>query len=563
MAVELQKSKTELLNYQSSNNAVLLRPNGGNDAADYLAYLTRQRDEHKTELQLLKKLTLDQNLERQQGIFAPQGSVPPPPAKSNAVQEQRPAPSPGSVTQPDVASASQAHPTPSPTNQDATPNHTPSSLGGFEEQYLQTKQQIILLKARRDELTKSGLSAKAYEMVDLNKEIATQERLLEIFQEQSQEQLKNRQHTLEVQIQDLDDQVKDWEAKALDTSRKLSVFEALKESHQRLQTSYDQLQANVQTLNLNKGIGQESVTLFEPPTRAVPVPQETRKHLIMAGLIGLALGIGIVVFTDRLDDRPHSLAELEELFSLPVLGQIPLVKAKDKKAGVPVLQLEDDRYQLIEAYRSLRSALLYRDSLKDQPGNQPKSIVISSALPHDGKSMVSANFAITLAQTGARVLLIDADLRRGGLHHHFSMPASPGLAEVLAGQCTWSAAVVPTSLANLSVLPCGAYPRHPGNLFASAGKFLAESAGHYDYYLFDTAPVMVGDDVPSLAPHVDGLLMVIRAGYTSGRVAQAALDLLQQRGVNVLGLVFNAVHPNTSDYYYYRFKEYYPPHPVA
>jgi Mrp family chromosome partitioning ATPase len=108
------------------------------------------------------------------------------------------------------------------------------------------------------------------------------------------------------------------------------------------------------------------------------------------------------------------------------------------------------------------------------------------------------------------------------------------------------------------MIPCGTSPRHSHNLFATAGKFLAEIAGHYDYFLVDTAPVMVADVVLSLAPHVDGLIMVIRAGFTSGRVAQAALDLLHLRRVNVMGLVFNAVHPKTSDYYYYRFKEYYP-----
>jgi Mrp family chromosome partitioning ATPase len=91
-----------------------------------------------------------------------------------------------------------------------------------------------------------------------------------------------------------------------------------------------------------------------------------------------------------------------------------------------------------------------------------------------------------------------------------------------------------------------------------AGKFYADMAGHYDYYIFDTAPVMIADDVLSLAPHADGLIMVVRSGFTSGRVAKSALHSLQLRRVNVLGLVFNAVHPKTSDYYYYRSKEYYP-----
>jgi Mrp family chromosome partitioning ATPase len=93
-----------------------------------------------------------------------------------------------------------------------------------------------------------------------------------------------------------------------------------------------------------------------------------------------------------------------------------------------------------------------------------------------------------------------------------------------------------------------------------SGKFLAEIAGHYDYYIFDTAPVLVADDVLSLAPHVDGLILVVRAGFTSGRFAHAALDSLELRGVNIIGLVFNAIHPKTGDYYNYRFKDYYPAH---
>lgn len=541
MAQQLQNSKTELLNYQSSNSVVFLQPNGGNNAAEYLASLTRHLAERRSELQLLKTLTLDQNLERLQGVLTPQNSM----AQSNTVAQQNA----GSAAQPNSANT--------PAGNDASQNNTPSTLGGFEEAYLQAKQQIILLKARRDELSKT-LVPTATQVVDLNQEITRQEKLLEIYKEQSQEQMENRQHTLELQIQDLENQVKEWELKALDVSKKLSDYEALKENHARLQTVYDQMQANLQTLDVNKGIGQESVTILEPATPGEPVPPDTKKHLIMAGLIGLVLGIGILVFLNQLDDRPSSFTELEHQFDMPVLGQIPLVKAKDKNAGVPILQLDDERYALIEAYRSLRSAFLYKDSLKGQPTNQPKSIVVASASPNDGKSMTAANFAITLAQAGARVLLIDADLRRGALHNHFSMVANPGLAEVLAGQCDWFTAVAQTPVPNLHLLPCGTSPRHSQNLFATSGKFLAQIAGHYDYYIFDTAPVMVADDVLSLAPNVDALIMVIRAGVTSGRIAHAALDLLHLRRVNVIGLVLNAVPPKTSDYYYYRFKEYYP-----
>jgi polysaccharide biosynthesis transport protein len=313
------------------------------------------------------------------------------------------------------------------------------------------------------------------------------------------------------------------------------------------------LSVTLQTLDVDKGIGQDSVTILEPATPAVPNPPQTRKHLIMAGLIGLVAWIGILFLLDRLDDRLTSMVELEELFDKPILAQLPKVTAKDRKTGVTILENNDARHMMVEAYYNLRSALV-----SHVPATKPRSIVITSASPNDGKSMIASNLAITLAQSGARVLLVDADLRRGGLNKQFSIAASPGLAEVLAEQCEWSKAVVPTVVRGLSLLPCGVSPRHPGSLFAKqSARFLEEIAGKYDYYLFDTAPVLVADDISSLVPHVDGLIMVVRSGFTSGRMAQAALDLLRLRKANVIGLVLNSVRPGAMEYFYYGDADYY------
>jgi len=493
--------------------------------------LSQRLDASRSELQLSKALTLDQNLERLQDLHPQQASA----AGTNNISGQ-------------------------PAN---TQNDLSVTLGGSEEDYLKTKQQIILLKAKLQAYSSQGLVTNAQEVLAVNEQVANQEILLRSYKEQSLERMANRQYTLELQITNLESQVKDWESKTLEVNKKLSDYKALEEDRQRLQSQYDQMLANLQTIDLNKVIGQESVTVLEPAGTAAPSAPETVKHLVMAGLIGLFLGIGILMLINQLDDRPSTFTELEHLFDLPVLGQIPLVKPADKKTGVPVLQVEDERYPLIEAYRSLRSAFLYKDSLKQEPLKQPKTIVVASASPNDGKSMTAANLAITFAQAGARVLLIDADLRRGVLHNHFSVPMNPGLAEVLAGQCDWLAAMVQTPIPNLHFLPSGTTPRHSHNVFAKTDKFLEEIAGHYDYYIFDTAPVIVADDVLSLAPHVDGLIMVIRAGFTSGRIARAALDMLKQRRVNVIGLVFNGVQPNAGDFYYYRCKEYYPQNPPA
>jgi capsular exopolysaccharide synthesis family protein len=538
LALKLQKSKQDFLDFQSSNSIVFLQENGGNSAAAYLSTLSSQLAQDQSELQLLKTLTLDENLEHQQGIFMQPGPAP------------RTSSSDAGSSSANAAVTSSSNPSPVTGNSDSTP----ASLGIFEADYLKAKQQILLLKAQRDDQAQF-LKPKHPDIIALNDEIASQEKLLEIFRNQSQEQLKNRQHTLEVQITDLEKQIGEWKLKALEASKKLADFDVLKENSRRLQTMYDQLLASMQTLDVDKGIGQESVTILEPATLAAPLPVSQAKHLVMAGLIGLVAGFGILMLIERLDDRPASFFELEALFDQPVLAQFPLLKAIDKKAGVPVLQLEDDRHMLVESYQNLRSALIY----KDAPATHPRRIVITSASANDGKSMVSANFAITLAQSGARVLLVDADLRRGTLHKHFRVSAEPGLADVLSQQCNWFEAAVHTSIPNLFLLPAGACPPRPGSLFAvHTSKFLADIAGRFDYYLFDTTPVMAADDVSSLAPHVDGVIMVIRAGHTSSRIAQTALDLLEMRKVNVIGLVFNGVRTNGGEFYHYQDKNYYP-----
>jgi succinoglycan biosynthesis transport protein ExoP len=197
-------------------------------------------------------------------------------------------------------------------------------------------------------------------------------------------------------------------------------------------------------------------------------------------------------------------------------------------------------------------------------GQQPKTILVTSSVPNDGKSLTSANFAIVLANSGSRVLLVDADLRKGGLHKRFGLESEPGLSEVLSKGLNWQEAVKSTEVPKLSVLPRGSGTQNSSELFIAppTAQFLKEVAAQFDYVILDTAPVMAADDVTSLAPHIDGVLFVVRAEQTSARVARAALDLLYQRQVNVLGIVFNAVHPRSGDYYYYyKYDDYYRSYP--
>jgi capsular exopolysaccharide synthesis family protein len=261
---------------------------------------------------------------------------------------------------------------------------------------------------------------------------------------------------------------------------------------------------------------------------------------------------------ERVDDRMNSFTELQELFDEDVLGQIPRER-KDIRGGIlPLMQPDDKRHPFVESYRNLRSSLLYMAAM----GKGPHTLLVTSSVPNDGKSVTAANLAITLAMGGSRVLLVDTDLRKGTLHKRFNIQADTGLSEALTQKIDWHPAVKETNVPNLRLLPCGATTQNSSELFIGPAmeKFMQEANKEYDYVLFDTAPVMVADDVTSLAPQVDGVIFVIRAEHTSARVARAALDMLYQRKVHVLGLVFNSVRATAGDYYYYhRYKDYYKP----
>jgi succinoglycan biosynthesis transport protein ExoP len=505
---DLRRGEEELVNFQASNSVVFLQEQG-NSAGSYLAALNRQLADLRTEVQLLDLLTLEQNLERR---------------------------APGTAAN-DNARALEA-----------------------DTEYLRAKQQIQMLKAEQTQLGEF-LRPKHPKMVALSEEIGRREKLLGILRQQTQEQLESRRSSLQLQLENLARQIEEWEDKSLDVSKRMAEYQKIRSNNQRIQGLYDRLLATMQTVGVNKDISPESVTIMQPASLALASVNSMVKHLVVALLLGAALGAGVLLLLDRLDDRMNSFTELEEHFAEPMLGQIPQDRTAGKQGRVALLQPDDQRHAFVEAYRNFRSSLLF---LPDQ-STPPKLLLVTSSIPNDGKSLTTSNLAITLAHGGARVLLVDADLRKGVLHQRFGVPGLVGLSEALTGQALWAQAVQSTGTPNLSLLPRGAASSDSGELFLQpkVKQFLTEAREQYDYVILDTPPVMAADDVSSLAPLVEGVLFVIRAQHTSARVGRAALEVLYQRGVKVLGLVFNAVTPSGGEYYYYRYHDYYARPPAA
>jgi capsular exopolysaccharide synthesis family protein len=537
---QLQKCDDEMQSFLATNDAALLQEASG--VGTYLSVLYQQMATAQSEHALLQSMTLDQNLllEQDRSPAALTGAG----AQGGAIGSQG---GNGFLVNAGLG--------------DQSGLFSASTVG---MEYLGVKQQILLLKADQERFGKY-LKAKHPQMIALSLETNRLGQILDIYRQQSVEQLDAKKSAMALQITNLDNQTKQWGAINLDLSRKSAQFARLKAKSDRIQSLYDSLLATLETLDVNKDISPESVTIYQAASDASPDKTLVRKGMTTSALVGLVVGVIMLLLLDRLDDRLNSFTELEELFDEDVLGQIPRERKPPRGGILPFVQADDQRHPFIESYRNLRSSLLYMA----QTGTRPHTLLVTSSVPNDGKSLTTANLAITLAMGGARVLLVDADLRKGNLAGRFNIESESGLFEVLSQGIPWRSPVKETAVANLRLLPRGATTQRSSELFLGPvmDKFLQESIKEYDYVLIDTAPVMAADDVTSLAPLVDGVIFVIRAEFTSARVARAALDMLYQRKARVLGVVFNSVRATASDYYsYYRYRDYYkaakPAHPA-
>jgi succinoglycan biosynthesis transport protein ExoP len=506
---DLRNSEDEMLEFQKQNNIGFIQEQG-NSAAQYLVKLNQQYAQQKTEYDLLNLLDLDQNLDRAQ-------------VKTDTG-----------------------------TNQGSDNQGLPFSDVGPEADYLKAKQQIQLLKAERETLAKD-LRPNHPKILKLNDEITKQDKLIGLFRADTLEKLKTRRESIGKQMENLQSNIKEWEAKALDLSQRLAQFNRIKGKVDRLKTLYDRLTVNLKDIDVSQVTGSEDqVSIMEMATAPISVRPGLVKSLLIGFGIGSLAGLAILILLDRIDDRMASFSEFQHHFSENILGQIPKEKTKGK---VDLLQPDDMRHVFAESYRNIRSSIFFMP----YEGPRPKSFLITSSVPSEGKSTVSANLAITMALSGARTLLIDCDLRRGALREAFGISSKIGFSEVLKGEVNWQEVVVPTAVPTLFVLPRGKTLSQPSEhlLRDSTEALLKEIYQHYDYVIIDSSPVLAADDTTSLAPKIDATIFVVRLSYTSARLTKKALEGLYNRQVNVPGVILNFVDTSLPEYYYYQYSEYY------
>ncbi len=340
-------------------------------------------------------------------------------------------------------------------------------------------------------------------------------------------------------------------------------FSLLKRDVETNRTLYEGLLEKLKEAGVTAGLRSNNIRpVDEARVPTAPAEPDVPRNLAFALALGITTGIGLAFLLEGIDNTVRTPEQAQTISALPSLGMIPLgsklgpeasggqrlMLASSKEAVELVAQVRPQS-QMAESYRALRTCLLLTSV-----GAPPKVILITSALPQEGKTTTSINTAIVLAQKGTRVLLIDADLRRPSIHRTFGMGPKVGLSNVLTGSATLQQAIVRSPLLpTLSVLPAGTPPPNPAELLASPNMkdVLAELREQYDHIVLDTPPTLSVTDAVVASTRADAVVLVIRSGQTTRQALRRARDILLQVNAHVSGVLLNAVDLTSADYYYY------------
>ena len=510
---KLKEEQDTLMACQRTNNFAILQQEGA-IAGSYLATLKTKLSDLQLEDRLLKATALDQDR-------AASGTT-------NA----------SSAWVGAAAAMGSASPTGAPSE----------SQSGFKE--------VELLKIQRERLSRY-LRPKHPKITKLDADIERGQKLLEIFRRQNRDQVQDYRQALQLKMDNIEASIKEWESKVVEANSRLAEAERLKLNVQREQTVYDRLMVLVQNVGISRNLDQETLAILEPASLAKRSYTREIGLLSMAGLGGLGLGLGVILLVALRDDRFTSLLEIAEELGQNVVGQVPEVRSLKRGASLPLLAMDDKRHLFAESYRNLRSAILFMAI----EGERPKVLLITSAMPDEGKSTVAANLARALALGGSRVVLLDGDLRKGVLHQLLGLQREPGLADVLRQPGDLEKVIQKDSLLNFAFIASGHSSGSSGDLFLGAEfkQLLARLRQQFDYVLIDSSPVFAADDATTLAPTADGTLFVVRSRFSGARPVREALELLYQRQAKVLGIVFNQADASARSYYYYKYADYHAP----
>ena len=337
----------------------------------------------------------------------------------------------------------------------------------------------------------------------------------------------------------------------------------LKREFETTQQLYENLLQHLKDATVSAGLRATNIHVVDPALPpAAPIRPKKTQNIAMGLLGGLALGVMLALIADVLDNSVKSVEDIERLTGMPTLAVIPLAasdrarrawrkgageKAASSTTPVGLAVLKHPASPLAESYRALRTSVLL-----STPGHPPQVILITSSQPNEGKSCTCLNLALTLAQRGGRVVIIDGDLRKPGVASVLGLANGKGLSSILTGAHGLEEALQQLdALPGLWVLPGGPRPPNPADLLSSVSmkEVLAELRGRFDHVVIDSPPVLLVTDATILTPLVDGIMLVVESGMTVRGAIQRTHKILENAGGKVLGVVLNKLDARRNGYY--------------
>jgi len=340
-------------------------------------------------------------------------------------------------------------------------------------------------------------------------------------------------------------------------------FEFALEDYESNRMLYDGLQEHLQEADISSGLHSTSIQSVDSAD-IEPKPSFPRAmiNLPIGSAMGLLIGFGLALLFEGVDVNLKTISEIELGLRLPLLAAIPSVKspeiAPEAFADHATAGAGGSWSRIAEALRELRSSILL-----SSPGSPPKVVMIASSRPSEGKSSVSTLFGVTLALSGSKVLVIDADLRRPTVNVRFGLGRQTGLSSVLSGKSTLKESIIEwPKMPNLHIMTAGPTPPLPSELLGSKRmeEIIAALRPNYDFIILDTPPVLAVADALMISRVTDGVVLLVRYGTVQRHVAQRCIDLLERSGARFLGVVINAVDfksPAYSEYYGRKYSDYY------
>jgi capsular exopolysaccharide synthesis family protein len=338
----------------------------------------------------------------------------------------------------------------------------------------------------------------------------------------------------------------------------LAMSQALETNKQYLNT----LLQRARELQVSSGTRSNEVTIATySRLPKSPVGPPRLRNIIIGFFLSLAAGIGLAFLLDFLDDTVKSVDDVDRYIHLPALALIPAGRERPRLPGLPgaspppmpsnttaLAMISDVRSPIAEAYRHLRTSLLLSSA-----GQPPRTILVTSSQPSEGKTTTAINTAYMLAQTGAEVVIVDCDLRRPRLHAHFDVPNTKGLTNWLSGETDIDSLLQSYQVnGNLKLLTSGPVPPNPAELLGSdeMRRLLGILSERFAHVVIDTPPAISFTDASILSTMVDGVVLVVHGGRSSRAVVRRAKQQLLDVGAHIFGVVLNNVKLETQNYYY-------------